>query len=325
MKKTLFFSFLVAAALIGGVNPAASAPIPTILDTDIGSDIDDTWALSLLLASPELDLKLVVTDSHDTTARAKIVAKFLETVQRTDVAIGVGVKTKDVNVPQAKWAEDYDLSKYPGKVVEDGVQATIDVIQQSPAPVRLIVIGPCPNIPVLLQRCPEVVKKVTVVAMSGSVRKGYNDVPSPDAEYNVREDIPASQKMYQAAWKMTVTPLDTCGIVAIRGAQYKDLFNADNPLVKTLLENYQVWVKETKNDVDPKAHSTILFDTVAVYLAIENNFCKMEDLKISVDSRGYTVIDPKANAVSTATEWKDMQGYLNWMVERLKKGVGAAK
>ncbi len=36
--------------------------IPVILDTDIGGDIDDTWALGLLLKSPELDLKLVVGD-----------------------------------------------------------------------------------------------------------------------------------------------------------------------------------------------------------------------------------------------------------------------
>ena len=34
--------------------------IPVILNTDIGGDIDDSWALSFLLRSPELDTKLVV-------------------------------------------------------------------------------------------------------------------------------------------------------------------------------------------------------------------------------------------------------------------------
>ena len=37
--------------------------IPVILDTDIGNDIDDTWALGQLLNSPELDLKLVLTST----------------------------------------------------------------------------------------------------------------------------------------------------------------------------------------------------------------------------------------------------------------------
>ena len=36
--------------------------IPVIFDTDIGSDIDDTWALGFLLRCPELDVKLVTTD-----------------------------------------------------------------------------------------------------------------------------------------------------------------------------------------------------------------------------------------------------------------------
>ena len=39
--------------------------VPVILDTDIGGDIDDTWALAMLLKSPELDLKLVYAlDTH---------------------------------------------------------------------------------------------------------------------------------------------------------------------------------------------------------------------------------------------------------------------
>jgi inosine-uridine nucleoside N-ribohydrolase len=45
----------------------AFSPIPVILDTDIGSDVDDTWALAMLLGCPELDPKLVVTANGDTT------------------------------------------------------------------------------------------------------------------------------------------------------------------------------------------------------------------------------------------------------------------
>lgn len=65
--------------------------IPVILDTDIGGDIDDTWALAMLLNSPELDLKLVVTDTGNTTYRAKVAAKLLEVAGRTDVPIGIGL------------------------------------------------------------------------------------------------------------------------------------------------------------------------------------------------------------------------------------------
>ena len=62
---------LLLAILIGGVtcvlemNASAgegNTKIPVILDTDIGDDIDDTWALGFLLRSPEFDVKLVVGD-----------------------------------------------------------------------------------------------------------------------------------------------------------------------------------------------------------------------------------------------------------------------
>lgn len=64
--------------------------IPVILDTDIGGDIDDTWALGLLLKCPEFDVKLITTSTDNTPLKAKLVAKFLEIVGRTDIPIGIG-------------------------------------------------------------------------------------------------------------------------------------------------------------------------------------------------------------------------------------------
>ena len=56
--------------------------IPVVLDTDIGTDIDDTWALALLLNSPELQLRAVVTSHGDARYRALLAVKFLESVGR---------------------------------------------------------------------------------------------------------------------------------------------------------------------------------------------------------------------------------------------------
>ena len=65
-------------------------PRAVILDTDIGTDIDDTWALGMLMNCPEVDLKAVVSAHADTEYRASLVAKLLEVWSRTDVAVGVG-------------------------------------------------------------------------------------------------------------------------------------------------------------------------------------------------------------------------------------------
>ncbi|MEI6521697.1 MAG: nucleoside hydrolase, partial [bacterium] len=97
--------------------------IPIILDTDIGTDIDDSWALAMLLKSPEFDVKLVVSDTHNTEYRAKLIAKFLEVADRTDIPVGVGIKLDDVyescsRYAQYDWVKDYSLKDYPGIVYE---------------------------------------------------------------------------------------------------------------------------------------------------------------------------------------------------------------
>ncbi len=42
-------------------------PVPVILDTDIGLDVDDVWALAFMLKCPEIDVKLITTNTGDTT------------------------------------------------------------------------------------------------------------------------------------------------------------------------------------------------------------------------------------------------------------------
>ncbi|HGJ64936.1 TPA: nucleoside hydrolase, partial [bacterium] len=102
---------MIIPAIVG--NSASSEKIPVILDTDIGGDIDDTWALAMMLKSPELDIKLIVTDTGNTTYRAKVVAKMLEIAKRTDIPIGIGLHLSDDEGGQADWVKDYDLDSYP--------------------------------------------------------------------------------------------------------------------------------------------------------------------------------------------------------------------
>ena len=137
---------------------APARPVPVILDTDIGDDIDDTWALVMALRSPELDVKLVVRDSGNTEQRARLLAKLLELAGRTDMAIGVGLKQDGDEGSQAEWVGDYDLARYRA-VHMDGVKAMIDTIMGSSEPVTLICIGPLPNLKAALEREPRIAGK----------------------------------------------------------------------------------------------------------------------------------------------------------------------
>ncbi len=300
---------------------ARKAPIPVILDTDIGSDIDDTWALALLLASPELDLKMVVTDSHDVVGRARIVAKFLQKVGRTDVQVGIGQPMDNRGGPQFEWAADYDLESYPGRVHESGVDAMVKMIMGSLRPVTLIVIGPAPNIEQALKREPGIAKKATIVAMSGSVYRGYGNKSKPEPEYNVKDHVSSTAAMYRAGWPVTIAPLDTAGLIQLDGETYGKVYASPNPLCRTLMENYQVWLKNQKTNLKFDQQSSTLFDCLAVFLAYSRDFVQTERVKLEVTPDGSTKVSPSGTEIEAATQWKDLAGFEKFLADRLAGGI----
>jgi inosine-uridine nucleoside N-ribohydrolase len=338
LNPSLPFRYLSAAVLSVGLmalagharsqdkTPATISPTPAILDTDIGDDIDDTWALGLLLKSPELDLKLVVGDRGQAQYRARLLTKLLERAGRSDVPVGVGLDIEPRgDGRQAEWVKDYDLAKYPGKVHADGVQALINAILASPKPVTLICIGPVPNIAEALKREPRIAQKARFVGMHGSVRVGYGGAKQPHAEWNVKCDAKACQAVFTAPWDMTITPLDTCGLVTLTGEKYRRVRDSQDRIARDILANYRIWergdAKLPANMADER--SSTLFDTVAVYLAIRQDLCVMEKLGIRVTDDGMTLIDPQAKRITVATSWKDLGAFEDFLVERLAGSVGS--
>jgi inosine-uridine nucleoside N-ribohydrolase len=314
---------LGVAALVETAEPAsARKPIPVILATDIGDDIDDTWALGLVLRSPELDLKLVVGEYGRATYRARLLARFLERVGRTDVPVGVGmdIEPKGDGGRQAEWIKGYELTAYPGKVYADGVRAMIDVIMKSEQPVTLIAIGPLPNVAEALKREPRIARRARFVGMQGSVRRGYDGAPRPDAEWNVKANPHACRAVFTAPWDITITPLDTCGLVRLRGNRYARVRDSKDPVAVAILENYRAWAAssgEPSLKALPETASSTLFDPVAVYLAFSHALCAMERIPLQVTDDGFTRIEASARTVLAALEWKDLRGFEDLLASRL--------
>ena len=295
-----------------------ASKISIILDTDIGGDIDDAWALALILKSPELDLKMVVTDTGNPNYRGAVTGKYLEAAGRTDIPIGLGVYENDETGPQEPWLGDYQLSDYPGQVYEDGVGAMIDLIMNSPEPITLICIGPVPNIRAALEREPSIVKNAKIVGMFGSLRYGYNGNDIISKETNVRLNPDACRQMFNQFPDVTITPLDTCGIVQLTGNNYQKVHDCNDPLIKTLIESYYSWSEYVEwTEAYPRLQSSTLFDTVAVYLALSEEYLEIENLGIQVTDDGYTLIDNNEKVIRCATKWKDLPAFEDWLVNRL--------
>ena len=323
INRRRFFQTSAALALSGlpaplPAAPSSKSPLPVILATDIGDDIDDTWALGFLLKCPELSLKLVATEYGKSPYRARLLGKFLQTTGHANIPIAVGPDVEPHGTgPLAEWVRDYDLGSYPGRVHSDGVGAMIEVIMGSPQPVTLICIGPMPNVAAALEREPRIVQRARFVGMDGSVRLGYGGAKTPCAEWNVKANPAAAKRGLSADWDITITPLDTCGLVTLDGARYQRILDSRDSVAATIVENYRLWSKARKTEAEAQRHSSILFDPVAVYLAFSRRFCRMERPGIRVTNDGFTVIDHQAKRMNVATEWTDLDGFRDLLVNRL--------
>ena len=300
----------------------AVKPIPTVLDTDIGFDVDDVWALAFLLRCPELDIRLITTCTGDTAYRARVTAKLLEIAGRTDIPIGIGIPLDETPATHAGWLGDYVLEDYPGTILRDGVGALCDAISLSPEPVSLVCIGPLPNIAAALARDPDIAANARFIGMHGSLRRGYLGAPKPMREYNVKQHALACRAVFQAGWEKLITPLDTCGDVILDGERFARVMASKAPLTRAVLDNHFGWFEAMADfpllkDMNPNQQSSILYDCVAVYLAMATDCVAIEQLPIEVTGDGKTLISDAGDMVACATEWRDREAFLDLLADRL--------
>jgi inosine-uridine nucleoside N-ribohydrolase len=168
-----------------------------------------------------------------------------------------------------------------------------------------------------LRREPRVAERARFVGMQGSVRTGYGGIAPACAEYNVATDARAAQVVFTAPWEITITPLDSCGLVALTGEKYHRVRASDDALVRAVVDDYRVCAERTGDRSAWETHSPTLFDTVAVYLGICDDLLTMERLGIAVASDGCLDLDSEAKRINCATGWKDLPAFEDFLVERL--------
>ena len=300
--------------------------LPVIIDTDVGTDVDDMWALAFALRCPELDIRLITTCTGDVEYRAALVAKLLEVAGRTDIPIGLGLPLDAAPEPQKAWIEDYQLNLYPGVVIEDGVGAICDTINQSENPVTIIAIGPLPNIAAALQRAPSIIENSKFIGMHGSLRIGYLGAPKPMKEYNVKQHALSCKSVFEAGWEKEITPLDTCGNIILTGDNFRRVRNSADDLVRAVIENHLIWYEAVASSpvvgpfikkMDPQVQSSILYDCVAIYMAFSSDGLVYEKLPVSITEDGKTLIDDDGSMVNCATSWSDIEAFYSFLSARL--------
>jgi purine nucleosidase len=271
----------ILLSLACGMAWGAAAREKIIIDTDIGDDIDDGFALALAVKSPELEILGVTTTFGDTETRARIVDRFLGELGRPEIPVMAGKPTAAKGpISQRHYAEGGHFSKgsHP-----DAVAFILDQIRKHPGEITLVTIGPLMNVGAAIDQDAATFRRLKrVVLMGGSIRRGYGDLgytpPVPAMpEWNILNDVPSAEKLLESGVPLDVMPLDSTQL-KLDEVKRAFLFSQGTPLTDQLAVLYHLWGQETPT----------LFDAMTVVFLLKPDLCPVTALHIRVDASGFT-------------------------------------
>ena len=270
----------------------ANATEKIIIDTDIGSDIDDAFAVGLALHSPEFQILGISSVWGDTHLRARLLSRLLKETGRTDIPVAMGITKhppgKLDTLSQAAYAEGGPADQNYPKAVD----FLLDQIRRQPDEITLIAIGPETNLGAAIDRDAATFRKLKrIVLMGGSVYRGYSQfnygkTHGPDPEWNILCDIQAAKKVFSSGIPLYVMPLDSTQI-KLQELERAEIFKAGTPLTDALLVLYTQWSHGAPQ-------TPTLFDAVVVAYASHPELCATEPMRLRVDDQGYTRVESGA-------------------------------
>lgn len=266
-----------------------------LLDTDIGSDIDDAICVSYLLCQPRCELVGITTVSGQPRLRAALVDAVCQAAGRTDLAIHAGTEhaiaasTPQPDVPQATVLERFD-HRDPGEFAPNtAVTFLRDVIEAAPGEVMLLTIGPMTNAGLLFATYPESAGKLAGIMIMGGA---YSASPwvGGGQEWNSYCDPTAARIVYR-------TPIASHRSVGLNVTRRCVLGTRDS------IDRFRVlggpWdVVAAMTDVWGRHSDTVTYhDPLAAAVIFRPELCEWRRGRVSVELtssryRGATAFDP---------------------------------
>ncbi|MBN1287456.1 MAG: nucleoside hydrolase [Anaerolineae bacterium] len=239
--------------------------IKILLDTDIGSDIDDAVCLAYLLAQPGCDLLGITTVTGQARERAMLASAICRVVGR-EVPIYPGaehpllVEQRQKVAAQAAALGRWDYATdFPA--AGEAIQFMRRTIRAHPGEVTLLTIGPLTNVALLFATDPEIPALLKALVTMG----GYFFKPAP--EWNIMLDPHASAIVYRAGVpEHRSIGLDVTTQVQMPADAVRERF-APHKLLRPVLDFAEVWFRERPQITfhDPLAAATIFDDQICAF------------------------------------------------------------
>ena len=260
---------------------------PVILDTDIGTDVDDILALVLLAQAPEVRLIAVTTVYGDTQLRARMTRHVLDRMGRSDVPVGIGASETLTGRP-VWWAghEGQDIPDLD-QVQVDASNTAIDLLHQAAREHRgnldLFAIGPLTNVAEAITADDSFTASLHHLYIMGGAF--WTERP----EHNIKCDPEAADIVFRSGIPITACGLDVTERVWLRETDLPRIREAADG-IGTLLEGQvrRWWAFKGEN-------ANQLHDPLAVLAAIRPELFRFDqcDVRIELNSHepGRTLLD----------------------------------
>jgi len=299
------------AVLALAVTACRAAPRPVILSTDLGTDVDDAYALVLAANSPEVDLRAVVTLHGKPGVRAAIARKLVRLMGKPGVAVGAGSATT-LEGRRTGWGgwegkgflneeELADPAPSPG-----GADLIAEVISNSREKVILVAVGPLTDVAQVLERGPELRSKIErLVLMGGSVRPITVDgvVVRESLETNFHSDVAAAAAVLRSGIPITLAPADVTFLTKLLPEDFERLRASDALLARGLVAMTLDWGPRQRAAMKKLGVTTyyddthaMLHDPLAVATLVDPSVATLKRVRIRVEAepgRIRTVPDPQ--------------------------------
>jgi purine nucleosidase len=265
-------------------------PLPILLDTDIGTDVDDCLALALLLRSPDLEAVGITCVYGDVALRARMVHKLLALAGQPNVPVRLGVREPLLGQRAVYWAGhegvgllDADDAEVPLSG-EHAVDFLVRSVLERPGSLHLVAIGPLTNVALALRREPRLATALAGLTIMGGVIRGVDRLDLPYAEHNIVSDPEAARIVLDAGAAVFLVPLDVTTQTRIRRPDVDRISGAGSPLQRAVARQVELY---------PPFHEqgfTYLHDPLAVASLVWPELLQWQELHVDVELGGtYTV------------------------------------
>lgn len=299
-----------------------------ILDTDIGTDIDDAISLAYLLMQPRCELLGITTVTGEVEKRAKLASVMCKAANK-DIPIFPGcespllVSQKEKYAPQAeildKWEHDKTFPK------GEAIEFMRKTIRKYPGEITLLGIAPLTNIALLFTVDPEIPRLLKRLVLmcgkfsdfhqkpSGNIDRAFvpnhtNQITCNGAlEMNALIDPHATSIVYNAPVKIhRSVGIDITHRVTMTLEEFKRAFKHD--MHRPIIDMSSLWFKEREVVTfhDPLATVSIFDDSICTFKRGNVNIeLKSDQLK------GYTFWTDDPNGKHEVADDVNIENFFN--------------